>query len=468
MTQPNIVILNVSQTTPPAPSTLQRTGALVTQGGTNLAAGSTSLLTQKSDLTPLLPTAAAISSAAWLTGVVTITTTNPHGLANGSTVSLTIAGFTPTGYNGTFTCTVTGANTFTYPLTTNPGAATVQGTWVPYASIMLQQMANTFFAQGSNTSVYVLELGAGTTAQGVTALAAYDTANPNQFYSYLVPRGWDAEPTYVQLMATYTGLTAKKYFFTTVTLSTYSSFVTNGTSTPLKCVFMMIEAPAVTSNVSSPLTEFTLASVFQRTLNYNPSPSNQVTPLCFSYLTGVTVYPATGPQAAAFKTNNVNYVVTGAEGGISNTMLVWGHMCDGNPFNYWYSVDWTQINLELDISNEIINGSNNPLAPLYYNQQGINRLQVRAQKTFTRGIAYGLVLGNVTASQLSGADFATALGNGAYAGQCAVNAIPFANYNSLNPSDYAIGKYAGLAAVYTPLRGFEQIVFNLNVTNFVA
>ena len=44
----NIVQVNVTQTIAPSPSTLQRTGALVTQGGTTLTPGTTQLLTQES------------------------------------------------------------------------------------------------------------------------------------------------------------------------------------------------------------------------------------------------------------------------------------------------------------------------------------------------------------------------------------------------------------------------------------
>jgi len=62
---------------------------------------------------------------------VTATTTAPHGLPNGSTV--TVCGAQPRAYNGAFVITVTGANTFTYTFTsaadTKPvfGAVTVQG-----------------------------------------------------------------------------------------------------------------------------------------------------------------------------------------------------------------------------------------------------------------------------------------------------------------------------------------------------
>lgn len=455
MTQ--IVQVNVSQTIAPAPNKLQRTGAFISQGGTNLPPNSKSLLTQLSDLTPLLAASQAITSLVWATNVVTVTTTAPHGYPNGDLLQLTIAGATPAGFNGTFMATVTGASTFTYPLTTSPGTATVMGTVTDADVAQLTAMTTTYFAQGNGNPVYVLELGAGTAAEGVTALTAYITNTPNFFYSYLVPRGWDAEPTYVAMVANYESTSAKVYFFTTATLTSYASF-----TALMKCTFMLIEAPIIPSK------EFSLAAAFWVTLNYNPSPANQVTPLCFSYLVGVTPYPVSGPQAATFKAANLGYVTTGAEGGISNAMLVWGHMADGNPFNYWYSVDWAQINLDLNLSNEIINGSNNPINPLYYNQQGIDRLQARARKTMASAVSYGLALGNVITTELDQTAFVAALDAGTYAGNVVINAIPFANYNSLNPSDYAIGKYAGLSAVYTPARGFEQIIFNLNVTNFVA
>ena len=149
-------------------------------------------------------------------------------------------------------------------------------------------------------------------------------------------------------------------------------------------------------------------------------------------------------------------------------MLVAGHMLDGNPFNYWYSVAWTAINLELDLANEIINGSNTTVNPLYYEQNGIDRLQRRALKTLRNGVSYGLILGRVIGTGLTQQDFNTEYEKGTYAGNAVINAVPFANYTSLNPSDYADGKYNGLSAVMTPRRGFESITFNVNVTNFVG
>ena len=456
MTAPNIVQINVTQTIAPAPSTLQRTGAFISQGGTNTASGTLSLLTQLSDLTPLLAGAKTITAMTWLSSVVTATATG-HGFPIGSVIQLVVSGVTPTAYNGTFNATIVDANTITYGVATNPGVVTIQGVVTNIDVSELVAQATTFFAQGFGASVYVLELGAGTYAQGVTTLSTYLTNNVNTIYLFNVPRGWDGEPTFVTLASTLEATTAKVYFVVTATLSTYSSF-----TALFKSVFMLIEAPSI------PVTEFTSAGVFAKMLSYNPSPSNQVGPLAFSYVSGVTAYPATSVQQSTFKTANLNYVTTGAEGGISNTMLVWGHMADGNPFNYWYSIDYTQINLELNLTNEVINGSNNSLAPLYYNQAGINRLQNRAVSVAKQVVANGLALGTVIAVQQTASDFINSVNAGTYNGYFVINAVPFTSYNSLAPSDYKLGKYAGMSCAYTPARGFEQIIVNLNATQFVA
>lgn len=455
----NIVTVNVTQTVAPSPSTLQETGALISQGATNTAVGTMSLLTQLSDLTPLLNAPAAITSLTWLASVVTATTTAPHGLPTGQTIELTIAGATPSAYNGTVACTITGASTFTYPLVSDPGAETVPGTWVTIGRAELTAMATTFFAQGSQQAVYVLELGPGDPAHGVTELTTLIGASPQFFYSYLVPRGWADESTFITMLASYEALDKKTYFFVTVIQGNYTSF-----TALMKCAFCLIEAPSI------PATEFSCAAPFFVSLHYRPSSTNKVTPFAFSYLFGVTRYPTVGNSSllATLKAAFINWVGTGAEGGISNACLFWGTTKDGNDFTYWYSVDWVQINGDEDIANAVINGSNNPQNPLYYNQDGINRLQAVAVNLLTSGISFGLVLGDIVQTQLDSSPFQQALDSGKYAGKTVINAVPFINYSKANPGDYSIGRYAGLTVAYVPARGFTQIVFNINVSNFVA
>ena len=455
----SIVTVNVAVTQAPAPSTLQGTGAVLSQGGTTLAVGAKSLITQPSDLTALLPNTKAITSITWLSSVATVTTAAPHGFTNGDTVPLTISGATPTGYNGTFNCLITGASTFTYPLVSNPGSETVPGVYTEEDVAELTSQINTFFAQGSQKSVYVLELGAGDAADGVTELTTWLAANPGVFYSYLTPRSWGSEATFLTLAATLEAPTAKTYFYVTMTNGNYTGF-----TAAMKCVKGMIEAPS-----GLPSTEFSHASDFQHDLSYAPSSTNRVNPNAFAYLFDVTPFPTPGNAAilAAYKAAGVNVVATGAEGGVSNDILKWGTTMDKNDFTFWYSVDWVQINLDLSISNAVINGSNNPANPLYYNQDGINRLQAVAASVMSTGVADGMILGQVVQTQLDPTTLNNNIENGLYDNVTVVNAVPFVIYTQLNPNDYAAGVYNGLTAVFVPARGFTSIAINVNVTSFV-
>jgi len=67
------------------------------------------------------PTAQTISSITRVTTTATLTTAQPHRLMTG--MQVTVSGATPAQYNGTFTITVTGANTFTYVMGSDPGAS---------------------------------------------------------------------------------------------------------------------------------------------------------------------------------------------------------------------------------------------------------------------------------------------------------------------------------------------------------
>ena len=461
-----IVNINVSVTNPPKPSQLLKSGAMISMGGTTLAAGEYQLLTSKDDLKVITSPGKTISAISWAANVVTVTTSSPHGWTNGSTVPVVISGVSPAAYNRSAEATITSTTEFTYPLTSDPGTATTMGVVKTVVAGEITQMNTTFWAQGTTRAVYVLELGDVSMAAAVAALGDFideDISLGNtyqKFFSYLVPREWDGEETFKTLTGLYTSPASLVYFFVTTTVATYPAWV----STKNKSVFAGVESTNI------PAGEFSMAFPFQSSLANDPGSSNMVPPMAYRFGYGVTEYPVegNGTLLKQLQDNSINYVGTAAEGGLSNKMLVAGHMLDGNPFNYWYSVAWTAINLELDLANEIINGSNTTVNPLYYEQNGIDRLQRRALKTMRNGVSYGLILGRVIGTALTQQDFNTEYEKGTYAGNAVINAVPFSNYTSLNPSDYANGKYNGLSAVMTPRRGFESITFNVNVTNFVG
>ena len=542
MTNP-IVSVNVNVIAAPSPSTLQKTGAFISQGATNTSAGTKSLLTRLSDLTPLLVGAATIASITWSGNLATVTTSAPHELSG--SLPVTIAGAAPAGYNGTFYATVTGASTFTYSLLVNPGTETTPGVWTVEDVAELLAMATTFFAQGSQQAVYVLECGEGNATEGVAFLTAWIAANPGVFYSYLVPRFWDGNAAFLTMLGNFNNTTSKTYFFVTTTLQNYSLY-----TAMMKCCVAMVEAPnygawpaneltalsqtsgtasattttnhgvlpgqyftlsgnlpagyngtflalqgtatdALVFNVPSatgaetqlgtlvqsqyasggiPSTEFSLAAVFWVTLNYKPSSTNKVTPLNLSYLFGVTPFPTQGNATllSTLNTANVNVVGTGAQGGLSAAILIGGNNKDGNPFNYWYSIDWVQVTVDTNITAALIAAANNPQNPIYYNQPGINALQQVAVSTMNNGISFGLVLNTVKGTTLDAEDFQVALDSDTYEGYSIVNAEPFSAYVEENPDDYAAGVYDGISIDYTPQIGFESITIFISVSQFAS
>lgn len=459
MSSNQIVTISVTQTIAPSPATLQQTGALISQGGTTGAVNSLTLLTQASDLTGILATPLALSTLNWSGGLVTATSATPHNLVVSQVYYLTIAGAIPIGYNGTYACTVTTTTQFTYALASNPGSETAAGTWASGTQTQLQQMVTTFFAQGSSVPVYVLELGLGSVNAGVATFTTWLNNNLATAYVYLMPREWDNNVAFLALLATWESPTSKTYFWVTTTNATYTSYLPT-----MKDVVWNIEAPVIPAN------EFSLAAPFWQLLHTNPSPINKVAPFSFRYLFGVTPYPIVGNGAlfTAWKAAGGNWIGTGFEGGISNAIWLYGTTADGRPLNYWYSVDWLIINIDRNMSAAIINGSNNTQNPLYLDQAGINALQAVGASTLASAVTFGLLLGTVVQSELNASAYVEALENGAFAGQAVINAVPFPAYFAANPSDFATGTYNGFSATVTPLRGFTQITFFINVTDFVA
>jgi hypothetical protein len=550
-----IVVVQVSLAVAPIPPTLQQTGALISQGGTILAPLSSSLLTQLSDLTPLLTLPAALTSLTEASGVVTAVTTEPHDLPVGQVINLTIAGATPAGYNGTFPCTITTTTGFTYSPGLTLGTNTVPGTWINGSAGELVEMATTFFAQGGSQSVFVLELGAVGVTAAVEQLTAYTTEFPNNkytpgalgfFYGYLVPREWDANAQFLSLIQSFQAPSARTYFWTTTTLSTFQNYTTLD-----KDIIALIENPVlqiypqiaisaisfanglVTATTASPhgilpgtwfqlqgfvpnayngfhqaavgttgstliyaapsspgtettlgvleassfassgigLEEFSLAASFWLTLNQRPSSTNQVTQLDYTPMFGVTPFQqqGMGSTTSNLQTAHVNYVGTGAEGGLSGAIMINGTTMDGNDFlSFWYSTDFIQIGLDENLANEVINGSATPVNPLYYNQQGIDRLQNRASDFMTNVIQVGLANGVILLTSLDPDTLNANIDAGMYVGNIVVNAVPFLDYTTENPDDYGDRQYNGITVVTIPQLGFNHLLVNVLVTEILT
>jgi len=474
-----IVTVTVSTILAPFPSGFQQTGAIVSFGGTNQPTGSASLLTQYSDLEAIISDPFPIQDAVWATGTVTVTTPVPLPVSVGgvgSVIPLQISGFTPPGYNGTFDCTVTGVDEFTYQLATDPGLATVIGELQLYAAAELNAQVATFFRQGTTTTVTVLELGfgsAGITDQ-VAKMDIWLANNTLSYYGYLMPEEWGYAaniPLVLQTFMQYTSPEAMTYFWLTLTEPAAVGMI----PPDCKSVIQLLEAPTVPlarqASIPGEYAEFTMAGMFYWGMQYRATAVTRVAPMCFKYIFGVTPYPLqnNGPFLVDLKRQFCNYIQTGSEGGINYTNVYEGVTADGfDYFNWWWTIDWVQLQINLNLSNAIINGANNPLSPLYYNQFGINFLEAVLAGVMTSGVQFGLVNGPVVQTGYDPATLSQQIQLGTFGATCNVNAVPFLTYTADNPSDYGIGEYDGLSVLFIPSRGFVHILVSVVATNIVT
>ena len=312
-----------------------------------------------------------------------------------------------------------------------PAVTAVVGTSGNFADVA--GYATQFFDQGSTIGVWILELGVVTTpALGITALQTWITANPGIFYAYLVPVEFDSGSTaWTTFLSDYISPGAMTYFYTPSTSGTYSQY-----TSAMKDVFWYVP-----STTGSP---YEVAMAFQSMLANAPSSASLVPQMNYRFMFGGVPWVIAGNTTAinAILTAGGNLMTNAAQGGISGNILRGGTYADGNQVNFWYAIDWININVNLQLSNAVINGSNTTSNPLYYNQNGINSLRSVAQQTVNNAISFGLLLA-----------------------PAAVTATPFYTYTTANPGDYKAGVYNGLALTATPQLGIDSITFNFTATN---
>lgn len=86
----------------------------------------------------------------------TLTTATPHNIFTGTRI--VVIGATPAAYNGTFYVTVTGPNTFTYPMLSNPGGnASAVGTYSLFISITVGTPATWIYVAAFKSRLYFIE-----------------------------------------------------------------------------------------------------------------------------------------------------------------------------------------------------------------------------------------------------------------------------------------------------------------------
>jgi hypothetical protein len=435
---PNIINLTAYLTAAPEPSTLQASGAIISEGGTSLTTGSYLYCGTLAAVQTILGTSG--NTAELLNMATTF-------FAQGTAVGLYVLEL------GTQTSADTGVAALEAWITANPRifyAYLVPANW---DSTKDEVGSVTITAGGSGyTSAPTVTFAAptsGVTATGTAtiqngAVISVTITNPGSGYT-AAPTVTFSAPTsgttatgtsslasaFNILAGNYSSPTSKIYFFGTTTAATISNY------SAYKSLFLVVDAP------TAPSTEFTAAAFFYQWLVNAPSSANMLAPMAFRYLYGVTAWPVTGQTSniQTILTAKGNIVYPGSEGGISENMVEKGTTMDGSQASWWYGVDWFQVQAKLNQANAIINGSNQQ-PPLLYDQHGVNALLAVTNKTGKSAVSFGCAL------------------------SVSVTATPFYTYTQANPGNYTDGIYGGFLASVTGQNGFLTINFVMDAIQF--
>ncbi|OYV61584.1 MAG: hypothetical protein B7Z69_00535 [Actinobacteria bacterium 21-73-9] len=428
----NIVNVIESVTVAAAPSTLQSTAALVSLGGTTAAVNSLSLLTQASDL-------ALIKSGA---GNSTELQNNVYAFyGQGAALPLYVLELGTGGTAATlqtwinanlqtvyaFTTPAAWDTVVTIPAPATPTLGTVSGgtlsgatyyVKITYVNGIGETLPSTEASEAvPANSLLVVDsptAQAGATGYNVYVSTTTGTETKQTPTPIAIGTNWTLPTTglvtggplpttnttgseFAGVLSAFSSPSSRVYFFLLSTVNTYSQYA------GIKAANVSVPSPTAASTEAPHVAE-----MYQFVSNA-PSAVSPMRQQDFRFAYGVTAWPLLNNQTTLTEllTANVNVILTGAEGGISNTILRNGTMMDGNDASVWWEA-----------------------------------LLAVEQQVVTNGVAWGVINPNLPIT---------------------LTAIPFVTYATANPGDYSKGIYNGLALTCTPMRGFREITFNLTV-----
>lgn len=241
-------------------------------------------------------TSISVSSMAWSGGLVTVTTTAPHGRPVGYSLYLTFAGATPSSVNATVLCTVTGGSTYTFALVSNPGAITGTITYVAYCTnIAIYRRADEVdfmpTAVGGNGLLYraPFKQAMANLNPAFIRFLSYDTVNNNnicRFENRSAPSkaggniNWTAGPAY-----------GKSSGANVITLAASTGTPGNSQTTPASMVHGEV-AQCLISNSMTRAGKFAISAITKA------NPGQVTTTLTHGYSTGDVIQLVCGKSAA--------------------------------------------------------------------------------------------------------------------------------------------------------------------------
>lgn len=310
------------------------------------------------------------------------------------------------------------------------------------ASTETRKFADAFFAQNSNKTLLVFEVGSSGGAQAnLQLLETFIDNKVGTAYMYYIPNRLFADNYFATVATKYAKPDVPVYFCVNLAKGDASSDTNFNRVKGLKSVFGMYPNCSDTNWVASGIPMGVMASYA-----YDISVANKMQPLNNKIVTA---------QVESLKKSDIDKIVQVPASFLykngTSTLLENCLFADGEPFSYWYSWDNTMSIIESSISTAIINSSNIANSTIPYNERGIDILS----QNIINALALCKDLNYIT-SFGAGYD----LGTKSIIGINTIGSIPFSEYKASNPEDYKQGIYNGFTIYVEVCRYIRQIKIN--------
>lgn len=183
---------------------------------------------------------------------------------------------------------------------------------------------------------------------------------------------------------------------------------------------------------------------------FDLSQTNPASPFNYKRLDGVKFSPLPLPIKQNLIQLSVNFVDQVA----NQIVLLNGRYGDTFAIDYRYQWDLTSFRVETDLKSLILNGVNNPIYVIKYNQNGIDILQARVKSSLNAMIELGAVTEYAASINAATGDLIN-VGD--------ITCIGFREYITNNPEDYENEIYGGISFYLRIGKYIRQVILNITL-----
>lgn len=283
-------------------------------------------------------------------------------------------------------------------------------------------------------------------SEKIKALEEYLTNATEAAYIYYLPQQMLSDARISsRIYQKYNDLQSKTYFFINCPgdADIESNQIINNASNS-KCVAVFYNNTLAGYNLAA-----SVCGLFA-SYKFDISDTNPASPFNYKTLEGVKFNTLTQAMQQSLIQASLNFMSTLA----NNNVLLNGRYADTYPIDYRYQWDLVSFEVENSLQTLILNGVNNPIYIVKYNQDGIDTIRSNIKATLNRMINQGCVT-DFSATLNSATGEMENLGD--------ITAIEFNTYVLANPQDYENEIYGGISFYLRIGRYIRQVVLSITL-----